>query len=406
MAWKKVKLEKISILLRNGANIKQNDSKDGFPITRIETIANGNINPFRMGYAGIVDCQKYKNYFLQDGDILISHINSEKHLGKCAIFKNRDDKFIHGMNLLMLRLDKEVADPTFINYFLKSCYFINQLPKITKKSVNQASIAIKDLKEIEVPLPPIEIQIKIAEALDKAQEFIDNRKLQLEKYDELIQSTFIDMFGDPVTNPKKWEIKRLKEISTKILSGNTPKGGSNIYTKTGIPFFRSQNIWRNRIKYDDIVYIDETIHNSMLKSSLKNRDILITKTGRINTENSSLGRAAMFLGEDNKGNINGHVYLIRLKKCVADKFVLYIITTDKYREYIRGICVGAIDKRQINKNHLEEFPIINPPIELQNKFASILEVIENEKKLCEESLKQMEENFNSMIDKAFKGELF
>lgn len=139
---------------------------------------------------------------------------------------------------------------------------------------------------------------------------------------------------------------------------------------------------------------------------MKNRDILITKTGRINTENSSLGRAAMFLGEDDSANINGHVYLIRLKKNIINEFVLFILTIDVYREYIRSVCVGGIDKRQINKEHLEEFPIILPPVELQNEFVGFIKEVDKLKLKIEDSLKELESNFNSLMQKAFKGELF
>ena len=184
------------------------------------------------------------------------------------------------------------------------------------------------------------------------------------------------MFGDPIKNPKGWNVKKLKDISTKILSGNTPKGGNQVYVKAGITFFRSQNVWKNRLEFDDIVYIDEATHQKMKKSSLKNKDLLITKTGRINTENSSLGRAAMFLGKDDSANINGHVYLVRLKENIINEFILFILITDEYREYIRSVCVGGIDKRQINKEHLEEFPIIFPPIELQNKFVDFVKQVD------------------------------
>lgn len=88
---------------------------------------------------------------------------------------------------------------------------------------------------------------------------------------------------------------------------------------------------------DDVAYIDNETHFKMRKSSLQNKDILITKTGRINTENSSLGRAAIFIGKDNSANINGHVYLIRLEKGSIHEFVLYILTTDEYRENILGV---------------------------------------------------------------------
>ncbi|HBG1802260.1 TPA: restriction endonuclease subunit S [Clostridioides difficile] len=214
------------------------------------------------------------------------------------------------------------------------------------------------------------------------------------------------MFGNPVNNPRGWEFKRLNDISTEILSGTTPKGGSQVYIEKGIIFLRSQNVWKNKLVLDDVAYIDEETHNSMKKSSLKNRDILITKTGRINTENSSLGRAAMFLGEDDSANINGHVYLIRLKKNIINEFVLFILTIDVYREYIRSVCVGGIDKRQINKEHLEEFPIILPPVELQNEFVGFIKEVDKLKLKIEDSLKELESNFNSLMQKAFKGELF
>ncbi|HBE9728811.1 TPA: restriction endonuclease subunit S [Clostridioides difficile] len=265
----------------------------------------------------------------------------------------------------------------------------------------QPQITRIGLSKIKVNYPNIEIQNKIVEVLDKAQELIDKRKEQIESLDELVKSRFIEMFGSPVNNPRGWEVKRLNDISTEILSGTTPKGGSQVYIEKGIIFLRSQNVWKNKLVLDDVAYIDEETHNSMKKSSLKNRDILITKTGRINTENSSLGRAAMFLGEDDSANINGHVYLIRLKKNIINEFVLFILTIDVYREYIRSVCVGGIDKRQINKEHLEEFPIILPPVELQNEFVGFIKEVDKLKLKIEDSLKQLEDNFNSLMQKAF-----
>lgn len=161
-----------------------------------------------------------------------------------------------------------------------------------------------------------------------------------------------------------------------------------------------------KLVLDDVAYIDEETHIKMKKTSLKNRDILMTKTGRINTENSSLGRAAMFIGEDDSANINGHVYLIRLQEEVNNEFILYILTSNEYRGYIRSVCVGGIDKRQLNKEHIEEFPIIFPPIELQNEFTNLVRKIDEIKSKMEATLSELEDNFNSLMQKAFKGELF
>ena len=187
------------------------------------------------------------------------------------------------------------------------------------------------------------------------------------------------MFGHPISNEKKFNIIKLKKISKKITNGNTPKGGEQNYVDNGIIFIRSQNVLRNKIDLSDVVYIDEATNNSIKESMVCNGDILITKTGRINTENSSLGRPAIYEGADYSANLNGHVYLVRLNDEVNKKFVLYSLLQDEYREYIRSVCVGGIDKRQINKNHVEDFPILDAPRTLQDEFVLIAEQIDKSK---------------------------
>ncbi len=111
-----------------------------------------------MGYADIKELGKLEDYLLKNGDILMSHINSEKHLGKSAIYEDINKKIIHGMNLLCLRPDKEVCYPKYLNYFFNSNEFRRQLPRIIKKSVNQASFSVNDLKNLKVDLPEMEAQ--------------------------------------------------------------------------------------------------------------------------------------------------------------------------------------------------------------------------------------------------------
>ena len=197
------------------------------------------------------------------------------------------------------------------------------------------------------------------------------------------------MFGDPVINPMGWEVKKLGTMCTAIMNGTTPKGGEQVYVDNGITFLRSQNVWRNRIDLDDVAYIDEATHKSMKKSSLKKYDILMTKTGRINTENSSLGRAALFMGEDDSANINGHVYLIRLEKEYNHDFIIRILTSPEYRDYIRSVCVGGIDKRQVNKDHIEDFPIIQPPKAMQEEYATFVQQIDKSKFVVQKLLEKV-----------------
>jgi type I restriction enzyme S subunit len=206
-------------------------------------------------------------------------------------------------------LPSDDCNEVFLYYYL---LFIK--PSLINKGVGgaQPNISAGLIKNLEIPLPPLAEQQKLASVLDAADSLRQKDQQLIKKYTALSQSLFLEMFGDPVTNSMGWDVKLLKNLSIKISSGNTPKGGSKVYVDEGISFYRSQNVWRNKIVLDDIAYIDKKTHEEMKKTSLKNRDILMTKTGRFNTENSSLGRAALFIGEDDSANVNGHVYLIRL----------------------------------------------------------------------------------------------
>ena len=164
--WAWCKLGDLTEFIRNGISIKQDKGLKGYPITRIETISDGSINRERMGYADIYDLSKYEQYLLTKGDILLSHINSPIHIGKSAVYTpiSDEEKIIHGMNLLCIRL-KEV-DSCFINYFFNSKTFRYSLFPFIKHAVNQASINIGNLRNIYIPLPPLAEQHRIVQQIE------------------------------------------------------------------------------------------------------------------------------------------------------------------------------------------------------------------------------------------------
>jgi type I restriction enzyme S subunit len=303
-----------------------------------------------------------------------------------------------GRGLAALTPDTSKVSPEFVFWMLKG-----KNAELNSKGTGSTFKAIgrKVLEETLVPDIGIEQQKACSKRLELLYRIILTRKQVLQKYDDLIRARFVEMFGDPIANQMKWPVKTLKELSTLITNGNTPKGGSENYVESGITFLRSQNVWRNRIELDDVAYIDEKTHTSMKKSSLHYKDILITKTGRINTENSSLGRAALFLGEDNSANINGHVYLVRLTDEVIPEYVVTILTGEAYRKYIRKVCVGGIDKRQINVDQVENFPIIMPPLDMQKEFEKFVAQVNKSKAVVQKSLDEMQTLFDSLMQQYF-----
>ena len=274
--------------------------------------------------------------------------------------------------------DTNKIQKKYLYYYLKSSYFQKSILNVGSRAA-QAGFNKEDLSKIHIKCPNKEEQDNIINILEKIELIIKKRKDELFYLDNLIKARFVELFGDPVSNPKKWNVKKLKDLSIQINSGNTPKGGAENYVEEGIVFFRSQNVWKDRLEMDDIAYIDAKTHASMKRSSLKHGDILMTKTGRINTENSSLGRAALYLGEDDMANVNGHVYFIRLKPEVNNKFILRILVSPEYRDLIRSVCVGGIDKRQLNKEHIEDFPIICPPSDIVEKYVAFVDQVDKSK---------------------------
>lgn len=386
--------------VRDGTHDSPKAIDSGIPLVTSKNLVNGKIDFTTCSYISKDEHDAIsKRSAVCDGDILYAMIGT---IGNPVVVKKVFDFSIK--NVALFKFNNDSTFNRYIYHFLNSDLTKQQFT-LSSRGGAQKFVSLTNIRELNIPLPPKEEQKRIAEILDVADILRQKDRQLLEHYNDLSLSLFGDMFGEALNNTKDWEVKELKDLSVKILSGNTPKGGSEVYVENGITFLRSQNVLRNKVEFDDVVYIDSDTHSKMSKSSLHNKDILMTKTGRINTVNSSLGRAAMFLGEDDSANVNGHVYLIRLQQGIINQFVLFILTTEEYKKYIRNISVGGIDKRQLNKGHLERFPIITPPSELQELFVEYLEVIEKLKIKVRLNLKNSDELFSSLLSKAFKGEL-
>lgn len=386
------KLEEICEFIRNGASIKQNDNIVGYPITRIETIANSYIDLNRMGYAGIVELGRFEEYLLSDGDILMSHINSEKHLGKTAIYENCKTKIIHGMNLLCLRPRKELVIPKYLNYYFNNVIFRKQLPKITKKSVNQASFSVTDLKNIKISLPEKDIQIKIVEILDKAQELIDKRKEQIKALDELVKSKFIEMFSD--VN----EYVSVSEYIESLTAGKSLAGESECKNKvlnTGSISYDYFDMDQVKNLPNDYVPKEEHLVNV--------GDVLIS---RMNT--SELVGATAYVWNVNKNTyIPDRLWKANFKANSNPIFVWQLLIQSSTKEKIRRIASGTSGSmKNISKSGLLGIEVIKIGIEKQNEFADFVKQVDKLKTDMEKSLKELEDNFNSLIQRTFKGELF
>ena len=378
---------------------------DGIPVLRTTNFTNEGAINYNDVVTRTIIKKNIDEKFLRKGDIIIEKSGgSDKFpVGRVVYFDGEGSRYLFNNFTGLLRVqNQDVWYPRYVFYSLFANYRRGGTRLFENKTTGLHNLKINDyVSRYEVNETDIENQIAICGKLDKIHAIIKLKVKELQLLDDLVKTRFVELFGDPISNPLGWPVKRLDDISLLITNGNTPKGGSDNYVSEGIVFLRSQNVWRNKIDLDDVAYIDANTHADMAKSSVHDKDILITKTGRINTENSSLGRAALFRGDDNSANINGHVYLVRLDGTTVPEYVVAILTGEPYRRYIRKVCVGGIDKRQINLDQVEDFPIILPPIELQEQFADFVTQVDKSKAVVQKALDETQLLFDSLMQKYF-----
>lgn len=235
MELKKYKLGDCFRMAENGLVIKQTKAAKGMPITRIETLSNDCFNRDRLGYGDIFDEEKYSHYILDDKDLLMSHINSRTFLGRTVLYRKRNgEKIIHGMNVLRIKTNQDILNPIFASYLFRTSLFKRHIDNIRKDAINQSSFALSDLKNIELYIPTVKEQNKIAYTLQLLDSKIAlNRQINdnLEEQLRLITSRYI--FSCP-----NLEKKRIGEIATVKAGGDCPITFSKTRTqKCNIPIF-------------------------------------------------------------------------------------------------------------------------------------------------------------------------
>lgn len=257
--WELVRLGDSLNLIRNGLITSQNKDGKGIPITRIETISYEKIDAQRVGYVEKISKRELSEYKLQDGDILFSHINSLEHIGKTAIYDSNPPVLLHGMNLLLLRPKKSIVDPYYLLFRLKHLRAKSVFRNLSKKAVNQASINQTELSKIQLPLPPLPEQKKIAEILSTVDQAIEKVDEAIDKTQRLKKGLMEELLTKGIGHkefkdteigriPREWEIVRISDISLDLIGGGTPSTSNSDFWNGDIAWMTSAHIDGREIK--------------------------------------------------------------------------------------------------------------------------------------------------------------
>lgn len=337
--------------------------------------------------------------YLQQGDMLVSTANSWELVGKTCWVPQLSYPATAGGFISILRADQKWILPRYLYHWVTYPKTQTKLRHCGRQTTNISNMSLPLAEELEIPFPPLAEQRRLAAILDEADALRKVRAESLRLLDQLVKATFLDIFGDPVLNPKGWEEMKLGLLTTKIGSGSTPRGGESAYVAEGIRFIRSQNVRMNHMDLDGISYIDNETHERMKGTWIKQYDVLLNITG------ASIGRVAYYPGEDDTANVNQHVCIVRPQK---DKlsycYLSHCISQDNYQKKMMITNQGGT-REAFNFEKISNFVLPVPPFPLQRRFSDFVTEVERERESMLSALAASEQLFASPSQRAFRGEL-
>ena len=322
---------------------------------------------------------------IKKGDVLLTIVGT---VGRCAVY-NANNNVVLQRSVAVIKPKQDLVNSRFLMYKLIS---LSDVFEREARGVAQKGIYLKQLSNIEIAIPDLILQEKVVEILDYSKSLIKKRKAQIEALNELVKSQFIEMFS----NLKNEEKLPLEDCTTFIdYRGKTP-----VLSESGIRIINAKSVGNGFFKYID-EYISEDTYNSWMKRGFPVAgDVLFVTEGhtfgnvcRIPSDLKKFAMGQRVITMQGKNRLLNNVFLAQYMQSVSFK-----IDIDKYK-------TGS-SAQGIRSKELQKILIPIPTIELQNQFADFVNQVDKLKFEMQKSLEEMKNNFNSLMQRAFKGELF
>ncbi len=372
----------------NGYAFKSPEYRDnGIPLLRISNITNERIS-FDKGtiYLDENCLVTHKDFVVNKGDVLIAL--SGATTGKYGIYELEEPCLLNQRIGIIRSGNSKSLDSKYFYFYLSELR-----SEILRKAQGaaQPNISTKEIGQFKIPLPPLPEQQKIASILDAADNLRQKDQQLIKKYNALSQSLFLDMFGDPVTNPMGWEMGTSIEYCDCIVPGrDKPKSFSG-----DIPWVTTNDL--NRLTYTskskkDIGLTEEEVAEVRAKIIPEN-SVILTCVGDLGV--ISINSSPVVINQQLHAFQCDHIN-------ISPIFMMYVLS---YQTPFMYKMASSTTVPYMNKTVCNNIPMIYPPITLQNQFAERIQLIEAQKQLALASLEKSEALFNSLLQRAFKGEL-
>lgn len=357
-----------------------------------------------------VETRQYEKRKLQLGDIILEKSGGgpKQPVGRVVLFKQPDGDYSFSNFTSVIRpKNKHEIFPKYLLRFLDFQYVSGATEKLQNQSTGIRNLRFDDYKKLVVPLPSYHEQMRLVKKLDEAFRKIDKAKANTEKNlkntQELFESQLNRVFEN---NLSSWRIDKLKDVTTKIGSGATPRGGKSSYKTEGVSLIRSLNVYDDGFRVKNIAFIDDEQAKKLNNVALIEGDVLLNITG------ASVARCCVVPIEYLPARVNQHVSVIRTVKGILNpKFLHCLLISRNYKKKLLGIGEAAgttrqaITKRQI-QNFLVAFPTqISDQEKIVKKIDKLSAQTQKLQKLYQKKLENLEELRQSILKQAFEGKL-
>lgn len=312
---------------------------------------------------------------LQKDVVLLTIVGT---IGRSCVLKGNEGCLTLQRSVAALHPSDQIMPRYLMHCLIGNRHTLNQ----EAHGIAQKGIYLKQLSSLSIPLPPLSTQLSIVSELDRINELIRLKKEQLKDFDNLAQSIFYEMFGDPVENEREWEVKIIGDLA---LVKTGPFGSmlhKEDYICDGIPLVNPIHMKDFKIVPDLDFTISKEKASELENYLLKNKDIVFARRGDI-------GRCAI-VSEAEQGFICGTGSLfVRFSKEIESIFIMYIIRCDSFTKHLISKAKGAT-MLNINSNTIADLKLPLPPLPLQHLFAQRIEQIEHQKAEVQKSITDLE----------------
>jgi type I restriction enzyme, S subunit len=365
---------------------------DGIPVVMPQDMVEGKITSDRIARTSPNDVERLQQHALRRGDIVYSRRGD---VSRFAVVTDREEGWLCGTGSIRIRLNCPDIDIVYARHFLKQDavrkWLFHQAKGVTMPNLNTSII-----RALPFVCPPIEEQRRIAAILDAADGLRAKRRAALAKLDQLAQSIFIEMFGDPATDPMRWPLVTIGNLVSSANYGTSEKAGA----EGEWPILRMNNItYDGRINLRNLKYLD-LMPNEIEKYTVRSGDILFNRTNSPDL----VGKTAVFRDPEPMAFAG---YLVRLR-CNAEAVPDYIsaVLNSRFgKAKLRTMCKSIIGMANINAKEVQGIMIPKPPVPLQETFASQLKKLEIVRSNFLLTSSQADVLFASLQHRAFRGEL-